>query len=89
MMFWWWKPRLDDENVEPKSLDGRYQKFMEDNSKLNHAIDITEIISELKELRIIVDNMKNHDYEYDIKKRLSSKENWEENLEGNFQLEKT
>ena len=62
---------------------------MEDNSKLNHAIDITEIISELKELRIIVDNMKNHDYEYDKKKRLSSKEIWEENLEGNLQLEKT
>ena len=47
---------------------------MEDNSKLNHAIDITEIISELKELRIIVNKIKNDDYKFDQKKPLSSKE---------------
>ena len=62
---------------------------MEDNSKLNHAIDITEIISELKELRIIVNKIKNHDCKFDQKKPLSSKEIWEENLEGIFQLKKT
>ena len=46
-------------------------------------------ISELKELRIIVDKIKNHDYKYDQKKLLSSKEIWEKNLEGIFVIEES
>ena len=57
MTFWCFKPKLDDQNVDPKSFDGRYQKLMEDSSKLNRIIDLTEILSEIAELKLIVDKI--------------------------------
>ena len=57
MLFCCFKPKPDVE-VEPESFEERYQKFMSDNSKLSSAIDITNIISDIRELRVMIDQLK-------------------------------
>ena len=51
-----WKPKPEAE-VESESLEERYQKFMKDYSKLSSAIDITNIVSEIRELRVMIDQL--------------------------------
>ena len=67
MLFCCFKPKPDVE-VEPESFEERYQKFMSDNSKLSSAIDITNIISDIRELRVMIDQLKTSNIEQESQK---------------------
>ena len=57
MLFWCLKPKPNTK-VESESFEERYQKFMKDYSKLNSAIDITNIVSDIRELRVMIEQLK-------------------------------
>ena len=57
MLFCCFKPKPDTE-VESESFEERYQKFMSDYSKLSSEIDITNIVSDIRELRVMIYQLK-------------------------------
>ena len=57
MLFCCFKPSPNNE-VESESIEERYQKFMKDYLKLNSAIDITNIISDIRELQAMINQLK-------------------------------
>ena len=57
ILFCCFKPKPNTE-VESESFEERYQKFMSDYSKLNSAIDITNIVSNIRELRVMIEQLK-------------------------------
>ena len=54
-LFCCWKPKENDDEVYPNSIEDNYRKFVKDKEKMHKFLDISEFLITIKELSNFVD----------------------------------